>query len=237
MNKINRPILILLTLTVLAVLISSFGCSKERIVESTEYIENTEYIELPPDTVRVYQIDTVFSHDSVTVETIDTLLVEIHDTISMIDTVTINIYDTVTQVQQHYDTVVIIDTVETSTFAPTISEGFTALQNYSDPLVLDFVNTEFGLTDGWIYYLSILQSNIVETSTGVYNVTGYIDYWAPDWSGYYALEYYWQIRYNGGDPTDASNWTLGDPPAASPTHSPGIKLSTDASRTDRPVQP
>ncbi len=194
------------------------GCDKERIVESTEYIHDVKYVELPPDTV--LKIDTVFSSDSVIIYTTDTLF----------------LYDTVMQVSYIYDTVyshdtivtVITDTVQMTQCTPNEYLALAALQYYSDPLVLDLIYQEFGLTNGWIFYLSAFQLNVTQQSSDIYDIYGYIDYWTSDWSAYYALEFYWRLTHTGGDPAHPGNWQMTDPPTAAPGLMPGVNLVQDS---------
>jgi hypothetical protein len=202
-------------LLLVAALLSAAGCDKERIVESTEYVHDTQYIEQPPDTV--FMVDTVYSNDSILIHQTDTFYV--HDTVVQME----YIHDTVT--------VVVTDTVETTQCAPNEYLAFAALQYYCDPLVIELVNSEFGLTDGWIFYLSAFQVELTSQSEDVYDIYGYIDYWTTDWSGYYPIEYYWRLTYTGGDPADPHNWDMGDPPAYAPGHAPGVKLIRDAARS------
>jgi len=75
--------------------------------------------------------------------------------------------------------------------------------------------------------LSLAMTFTSSPSTGVYDFYGYIDYWTPDWSGYYLLEYYWRMTYLGGDPTDPNNWRLSDPPAGASGRDSGLKLSVE----------
>ncbi len=151
----------------------------------------------------------------------------------MIDTVKITqvVHDTVTVINTVHDTVTVThtvhDTVEVESSLPHVQFAFVAMQYFADEEVLAFINSEFGYSDGWIYYLSVMMSDISNPSTGVYDFYGYIDYWVPDWSGYYPLEYYWRISYKGGDPSDPDNWQLSDPPAA-PKRNPGVTRVTDA---------
>ena len=223
----NRPRLLIPLAMILLLIALMVGCDKERIVESTEIIHDIEYIELPPDTIVMY--DTVITYDSVNVHTTDTMTV--YDTVVQVNT----IYDTIVQTNTIYDTVTttitIIDTVVQSSNEPNELEAMGALQYYVDPLVLEFANQEFGLTDGWVYYLTPWQSDITIQSAGVYDIYGYVDYWAPDWSGYYALEFMYRITHTGGDPSDVNNWVLSEPPAGSPGHSPGIKSSIKIEQT------
>nr|MBN2277397.1 hypothetical protein [candidate division Zixibacteria bacterium] len=211
---------------IIAVLLAGFllfllvsGCDKERIVESTEYIHDIEYVESPPDTV--FMIDTVYNHDSTTVNTTDTVLI--------IDTVTqvTYIHDTVTVIENHYDT------IQVTQYSPNEYLAIAALQYYTDPMVIDFIYDEFGYDDGWVFYLSSFQLDLTRQSSGVYDIYGYIDYWTPDWSGYYPLEFYWRMVYTGGDPADPDNWDLTDPPSSVAVHTPGIKLTTGNTAANR----
>jgi hypothetical protein len=198
-----------------AVLLAATGCDKERIVQSTEYVHDTQYLNQPPDTV--FMVDTVYNNDSIVVHQTDTVVV--HDTVVQVNYV----YDTVT--------VVVTDTVVTTQCAPNEHLAFAALQYYCDPLVIQLVNQQFGLTDGWIFYLSAFQVDLTQQSANVYDIYGYIDYWTTDWSGYYPIEYYWRLTYTGGDPADPNNWQLDEPPGAAPNHAPGVNLITDPARS------
>ena len=186
----------MLRLTLIAALtliaLFMFGCEKERIIESTEYIQETEYVHLPPDTV----------------------------TITLTDTVTVSGTDTVTIVNT--DTVTVIDTVVTGDGSPNATLAFAALISYSNPLVLAFINAEYGISNGWIFYLNEPQSEVTVRSSSVYDIYGLIDYWTTDWEGFEALEFYWRMSYTGGDPSDPASWQMSEPPDAAP-HSPGIK--------------
>ncbi len=199
-------------LLLVAALLGAAGCDKQKIVES--YIHDTQYVEQPPDTV--FMVDTVFTNDSVLINHTDTVLV--HDTVVQVS----YIHDTVT--------VTVTDTVMTAQCTPNEHLAFAALQYYCDPLVIDLVNSEFGLTDGWIFYLSAFQIELTQQSANIYDIYGYIDYWTTDWSGYYPIEYFWRMTYTGGDPADPENWQLDDPPASAPDHSPGVKVIEDPSR-------
>ena len=81
----SRYIFSSILLVILLFLVTA-GCEKERIVESTEYIRDIEYIELPADTI--YKVDSIFINNSDTINNFDT--VYIHDTITYDN----NIYDT-----------------------------------------------------------------------------------------------------------------------------------------------
>jgi hypothetical protein len=220
MEVYMKKILVLfLTFTVALFVLLSGGCEKEKIVESTEYIHDIEYIELPPDTV--FKFDTLFVGD--------TLIIQNTDTITLFDTVVhINhIYDTIYNNQTYYDTTFITDTVTLNSCTPNEFLAIAALQYYSDPLVIEFINNELGYTDGWIFYLSSFQLSVTKQSSSVYDLYGYIDYWSPDWNDFYALEYYWRMTHTGGDPADPDNWQIGDPPTATSSHPGGIKIKTD----------
>jgi hypothetical protein len=199
------------------------GCNKEKIVTSTEYVHDIEYVETPPDTV--FFVDTVVTHDSVLVYAVDTVV--LFDT--TIQTVVDTVIDTVVTVEQHYDTVLIIDTVLTTQCSPNEHFAFAAVQYYTDPLVIELVYQEYGLTDGWIFYLSEFQSDWTVQPSNVYDVYGLIDYWTTDWSGFYPLEYYWRVSFLGGDPADVANWELSEPPSsASVGTQPGLRVLKDA---------
>jgi hypothetical protein len=202
-----------LLLTMMVFLVVA-GCDKEKIVETTEYIHDVEYVELPAD--------TVFVNDSV--HTTDTLI----------------LYDTVVQVEQVFDTVfvhdtvtnVIVDTVLNNQCTPNEFLAMGALEYYTDPLVLEFINAEFGYSDGWIFYLSAFQSEFTKQSANVFDLYGYIDYWTPDWSGFYALEYYWRLTFTGGDPANPNNWQMSEPPGGVSGYQNGVSLTQDPSRKD-----
>lgn len=168
------------------------GCSRERITESSQYVKDVEYIQLPADTV-----------------------VEIR-----------TVYDTV----RVTDTVRIVDSVGSSGSGPNQYLAISALQYYTDPLVLELVQAEFGLNDGWIFYLSAFQLSATRQSQGVYDLYGYIDYWAPDWSGYYPLEFLWRLTYLGGDASVLTNWSQTEPPAAVAGYTPGLRRVVESER-------
>jgi len=210
------------------------GCDKEKIVESTEYVHDIEYVQLPPDTI--YLIDTVFNNDSVTVQNTDTVILT--DTVFYTNIVhdTVPIYDTVEIAHYYYDTTIQIDTVTVAQCAPNEYLAFAALQYYSDPMVIDFINGEFGYTDGWIFYLSAFQLELTQQSSNTYDLYGYIDYWAPDWSGYYPLEFYWRLNYSGGDPADPDNWQLAEPNSSPSGHVPGVRLVPKTEQAERVIR-
>ena len=185
-----------------------FGCEKEKIIESTEYIQETEYIEIPGDTV--YKTDTVTVGGS----GVDTVTITMIDTVMIGGTDTITIYNT--------DTVTLVDTVNTGSAAvPSASLAFAALIPYSNSLVLEFINAEYGIADGWIFYLNEHQSDVTVISDNVYDIYGLIDFWTVDWSAFEPLEFFWRMTYTGGDPMDPANWDISDPPSAAP-YNPGI---------------
>lgn len=212
-----------------------YGCDKEKIVTTTETVSETEYITLPPDTVIVRDTvnqtntvyDTVIIVDTVNQSstTTDTVVItqNNYDTVTVVNTVTVT--DTVTT------TVTVTDTVTQIDLSPNPYYAYSALQYQTNPGVLQFINTEFGLSDGWIFYLTSFQNDIVDQTNGVYDFYGFIDYWTPDWSSYYPLEYYWRVTYTGGDPSNPENWALTDPPAAVSGNQGGIKLKTDRSQS------
>lgn len=202
------------TLAVLALVTGVTGCDKERTVTSTEIVHDTKYIELPGDTV--YLIDTVSG--------IDTMIIHDIDTVNRTDTVHVNIvvHDTVTKIVNHYDTV----TVTVTNFAPTATTAVAAMQALTDPQVFQFAYDNFGMSDGWVLYLSPLQMEVTQSSAKVWDVAAYVDYWTADWSGYYPLEVYWRMTYKSGDPTNPANWTMGDPPAAVSGQPAGVSSST-----------
>ena len=143
---------------------------------------------------------------------------------------TIYIVDTVATTQIKYDTVFVTDTVGgsgTGLGLPNEGLAVTALHYYNDPLVNEFVTQEFGYTNGRIFYLSTHQLALVKQSEQVYDIGGYIDYWAPDWSGYYPLEFVWRMTHTGGDPTDPLNWAISEPPGAVQGNDPGMRLRQD----------
>ncbi len=232
-----------LAVALLAVALFSNSCDKEKIVQSTEKV--TEYIQLPPDTVTVTvtvtEKDTVFLTDSIFVGETDT--VRIHDTIrttvTVHDTVitvqhhydTTVVLDTVVQVQvvNHYDTTVVIDTVLRTQCNPSAITAIGAMASKTDPMVIDFINEEFGFDDGWVLYLSPEMMEVIQVSTNVYDIYGYIDYWTPDWSGFYPFEMGWRLTYVSGDPANPASWQMVEPPAGTSSHRSGLQ------RVDRAV--
>lgn len=222
----KRLVFVAIILVVGSLLALVTGCDKERIIESTEILHEIEYIELPPDTV--YQIDTVTTNDSITIYITDT--VTVHDTVIQIQQVfdTITVHDTVVTIQYQYDTTIVTDTILTVRCDPNKQFAVAALHYHSDPLVILFINAQFGYTDGWILYLSSLQLNLAERSPNVYDIAGYIDFWAPDWSGYYPLEFYWRMVFNGGDPADPLNWQIMEPSGSPAGFQPGLSLTPKA---------
>jgi len=225
----RRILFVAISLSLFLALSFVAGCDKEKIVESTEIIKETEYIALPPDTVIL--TDTVFINDSVNVHTTDTVVIidTIIQTNTVYDTVTVTVHDTTITIQYQYDTitVTVTDTIMTGQCDPDEYTAMGALQHHCDPLVMQLILQEFGLTEGWIYYLSSNQLAFTQPSATVYDIYGYIEYWTVDWSGYYPLEFNWRLTFTGSDPTDPNHWTMSEPPVASP----GLKIvprTTDA---------
>jgi len=244
-------------LIAVAAILAVAGCDKEKVVQSTEYVREYVQLPpdtvLQIDTVTVSESDTVYAVDTVvqthyvvdTVQVHDTVTtVEQHfDTVTVIDTTfivdtvetvenhyyydTVTVVDTIVTVQNHYDTVNVVDTVYASQCTPNEYLAFAALQYYSDPMVIDAINSEFGVNDGWVFYLSAYQHEVTRQSADTYDIYGLIDYWTPDWSGFYAFEFYWRMHYVGGDPADHSNWEIFEPPGAAPGFEPGLNLSQD----------
>ncbi len=209
---------IILLFAAIAFVVAS--CDKERIVESTERTHDTEYVQLPPDTVLL--TDTIYINDSVMVNHTDTVTVTVHTTDTLYQTN--YVYDTVVTVQNHYDTTVVVDTVQTLQCNPNELLAVQAMEYHSDPQVIDFINQQFGYNDGWVFYLSTFQLDLTAQSSTVYDMYGYIDYWVPDWSAYYPLEFYWRMTFTGGDPADPDNWQIAEPPAAVSGHQPGVRI-------------
>ena len=206
----------LLFFTVMLLVVAAVGCDKEKIVTTTETITEIEYITTPPDTVTVTHTDTVFQNGGT-----DTVTITITETDTVFQTNTIYVTDTVTVT----NTVYVTDTVETTSNTPNEFYAYTAMQYHSDPEVLAFINAEFGIADGWVLYLSTYQSLVENPGAGIYDFWGFIDYWTPDYTGYYPIEYGWRITYNGGDPSNPNNWTLSEPPASGVSSNQGLKIS------------
>lgn len=221
MRKFTYTLSALAALTLLT-LVS--GCESEKIVESTEYIEKIEYVQLEPDTVLL--VDSIIVYDSTTVHSIDTVY--------RTDTVTQReyVYDTVVQREYFYDTTHMVDTVLQAQCTPNEHLAFAAMEYYSDSEVLAFVNANYGISDGWVLYLSPFQVNKAAPSAATYQFAGVIDYWTPDWSEYLAIEFAWQITHTGGDPADPLNWRLEEPSGASNGRTPGLSFINRGSRTN-----
>lgn len=213
----TRRLIIGTLLMLLAAFLWIAGCDKERIVNSKEYIYETKYVELPPDTITV--IDTVGSHDSVIVYRTDTIRITDIDTVIRVTTVhdtvrvTTVVHDTIRTVQNHWDTVVVHDTVVRNQCSPNVLTAIAAMEAQTDPMVYEFILGELGLNGGWNFYQTPLEMEIVQVSSTTWDIYSYVDYWAPDWSGYYPLEVYWRMTYRSGDPAVANNWQMSDPPA------------------------
>jgi len=200
----------------------------DTITQTVHYYDTTTLIDTVFQTDNVFDtmivVDTVYESDLVydTIVVTDTLVtvVNYYDTTTTVDTIyqidpvydTVVQFDTIVTVEHHYDTTYSVDTVGVSQASPVALLAYTAMQYYSDPIVLEFINQEFGETDGWIFYMSIYQNEVAYPSTGVYDFYGQIDYWTPDWSGFYPFEYYWRLTYVSGDPADPRNWGMSDPP-------------------------
>ncbi len=230
----KRLIVIITLFSVLTLLVSLPGCEKEKIVESTEYVHDIEYVQLPADTV--YRVDTVFSADSVAIHDTDTVVVT--DTVVQVDYIydTVTYYDTVEITVDHFDTVIVTDTVELVQCDPNVHFALAALEYHCDPVVIAAIAQEYGVNDGWVFYLSEFQVYLAQQSSDVYDVYGYIDYWTPDWSGFAAFEYYWRMTFTGGDPADVNNWQMSTPPTTMATFEPGIKRSPDDGASRRSLR-
>ena len=236
----RRTVLALAAMLPLILLALMISCSKEKIVENTEYVHDIEYVQLPPDTI--IHFDTLTVNDSVTVNHLDTLIVldtivqvnQVHDTVIVNHTVTV--HDTVVTVQHHYDTSFVVDTVTVQQCNPNQYLAYTAMQIGADQQVIQFINQQFGYTDGWVLYLSSEQVELTRQSANVYDIYGYIDYWTPDWSGYYPLEFFWRMTFTDGDPADPSKWQMSDPPATSPSRQPGVRIAPSPSSTQRQLE-
>ncbi len=215
-------------LAFLALILFFWGCDKEKIVQTTEYVHDTKYIEMPPDTVRM--IDTIFSSDTSYINHRDTifLLDTIYQNSVIYDTIRITtiIHDTVLVYRDRYDTVVIIDTFLQTQYLPSSPLAVAAMEFHTDPLVLDFVSQEYGWGDGYIFYITPSQMEITHPSANVYDIYGYLEYYSSDWANYVPIEFYWRVTYRSGDPSNPSNWQMSDPPSAISVHQPGLKSVT-----------
>ena len=105
--------------------------------------------------------------------------------------------------------------------------ALTAMQYHTDPLVIALVTAEFGITEGWIFYLSAFQSDFTKQGTSTYDIYGIIDFNTTDFSGAYLIEYFWRMQYTGGDPGDPTNWDILEPPMVSDNFKPGLTISKD----------
>jgi len=196
------------TTVFLLLMISIAGCDKEKIVESTEYIHDIEYVESPPDTV--FHVDTTYISDSIVVHVTDT----------------VRLTDTVVTTQNHYDTIFVTDTVFQTQYQASASAAVEAMQHYTDPFVLEYVNQMYGLGEGWIFYLASSQMDITHPSANIYDIYGYLEFYSADWSAYYPFEFYWRLTYTDGDPSVAGNWQMSEPPAKVSGHQTGIAPSS-----------
>jgi hypothetical protein len=245
-----RRVLFVTVLLSLALTLSFVaGCDKERIVESSEIIREVEYVTLPPDTI--FRTDTVLIDDSVTVHSTDTVVVTNTDTVFQVNvvyetdtitvtvhdtvTVTVTVHDTTTIVEQYWDTVTVTstDTVLTGQCYPEEYTALGALQYHCDPLVMILIEQQFGLTNGWIYYLTSNQLAFTRQSANVYDIYGYIEYWTTDWSGYYPLEFDWRLTFTGSDPSNPTHWTMTE---ATTSGSSGLKIVTEPTDARRSLR-
>jgi hypothetical protein len=201
------------------------GCDKQKIVESTEYVHDIKYIESPPDTI--FHLDTLYIPDSIEVHATDTIrlidtvtqITEIHDTVR----INVIIHDTVVTIHDHYDTITVTDTVFQTQYQASAPAAVEAMQYYSNSIVLDYVYQQFGLGDGWVFYLASSQMDISHPSANVYDIYGYLEYYSADWVDYYPFEFYWRLTYKSGDPAIPTNWQISDPPSAVAGHQPGVR--------------
>lgn len=220
------------------VLLIFWGCDKEKIVTTTEYVHDTKYIEMPPDTVRM--IDTVFSSDTSYINGRDTvfLLDTIYHNSVIYDTIRITtiIHDTVLVFRDRYDTVIIIDTVLQTQFSATSPLAVAAMTYHTDPLVFDFVNREYGWGEGYIFYITPSQMDIAHPSANVYDIYGYLEYYSSNWANYVPIEFYWRITYRSGDPSNPNNWQMSEPPSAISVRQPGLNSVTGGSLSPRSHQ-
>lgn len=191
-------------------------------------------MELPPDTILIH--DTVVINEGGGTDTVyatDT----VYQSETVYDTVTITETDTVETVQHHYDTtiVTVTDTVTVTQSSPDLANAYNALMYYTDPMVMEFIYAEFGLDDGWTLYSSGAQIAFAQASPGVYDIAGYIDYWTPDWSSYYPLEFQFRMSYTSGDPSDVDNWTITES-TAMPGYTSGVSVSKNNSDEQRSLR-
>jgi hypothetical protein len=243
----KRGLLFIVLVTVASLALFFNGCDKEKIVQSTEYVHDIKYIESPPDTV--FSFDTVLHHDTITFRTTDTLrevdtviqMKEVHDTVrttvTIHDTVrtSVLVHDTVTAIRYHYDTLVVIDTVVRTQCSASAITAIAAMQYYTDEAVLQYAHEQYGLNDGYIFYLSSNQLYVSQVSSKVFDIYGYLEFYSTDWSQSSALEFYWRLTYSSGDPNDPNNWGMSDPPSAVSGYQPGIRATSEKSLA-RPIQ-
>jgi hypothetical protein len=223
----------IVVLVTLAALLAA-GCSKEKTVESTQYVHDIKYVEVPADTIIKY--DTIIRMDTVKIDGKDTVIVidtvrintVTHDTVR----VTSVVHDTVKVTSVVHDTVFTIktvhDTIVKTQYAANIMHAITAMEVKADTLVLQYVYSQLGENNGWIFYLSPEQMSLSQVSTGVYDIGVYIDYYAADFSGDYPLEASWRLTYKSGDPQNPNNWTMADPPTGVSGFPAGLRLSAKA---------
>ena len=198
---------LILSAMILILVVWVVGCEKETTTTSSEYHE----IVGQSGTDTVYIADTVIINDPNGTTVYDTTI----------------IIDTIIQNNSQVDTVIQyvtqIDTVYSQTAAPSVHAAFTAMQAYTDQIVIDDITATVGYTDGWVFYLSAYQSYVDNPATNVWDFGGYIDFWAPDFSDFYAYEYGWRMSYTSGDPNDPNNWQMSEIPAGSPAGRSGLK--------------
>lgn len=227
----------LFIMAALLILIMVYGCEKEKIVTNTEIVKETEYIETDPDTVMITDTVIINNSSSDTIFVTDTVSQTeyIYDTITETETVYIHDTVTVTQTEYIYDTVTVTNTVYDTVIQQSADANlaYTSMQSYVSPMVFDLIYSEFQLTDGFVLYLAIGQNDMQNPSTGVYDMFGYAEYWTADASGYYPLEYYFRMTYNGGDPANPANWSITDPPSAINGITGGIHLKDKVEATHR----
>ncbi len=231
--NMKRIALIGLILLTLAAALFVANCTREKTVESTEYVHDIKYVDSPPDTI--VRLDTILRADTVKLASKDTVRVvdtvhttnTVHDTVRVTqlvhDTVrvTVTVHDTVVTVKTHFDTVTVTvtDTVLKTQAVPNAVLAISAMEFQTDPLVYNYVAQNVGDTGGWVLYLSPAQMAVSPVSSGVYDITSYVDYYAADFSGDYPMYVKWRMTYQSGDPSNPSSWQMSNPPGAV---SPGL---------------
>lgn len=234
----RRAILIglILLLSLAAFLVAS--CTREKTLQSTEYVHDIKYVDSPPDTI--IRWDTILRADTVKVASKDTVRIvdTVHTTNVVYDTirvtqlvhdtvrVTVTVHDTVVTVKTHYDTVTVIDTVLKTQTTPNATLAISAMEYQTDPLVYSYVAQNVGDTGGWVFYLSPAQMAVTTVSSGTYDILSYVDYYAADFSGDFPMYVKWRMTYQSGDPTNPNNWQMSNPPGAV---SPGLTTASKGS--------